>query len=70
MNKERLTISELGELQTCANCGKNTYVPANVEVGRLLPEGFTVGNARMKVRVRGALLTVCANCRYGEYGRY
>lgn len=70
MSDKQLTVDELGELRACANCGKNTYVARDVPAGRLLPNGYTVGNARHTVRVRGSLLTVCANCRYSTYERY
>lgn len=65
-----LTVAELGPLGTCHNCGCNTFTPKAENDGRPLPNGFTMGNARRTVVVRGTALHVCQNCRYDAYGRY
>lgn len=67
----QLTVEQLGPLRVCNGCGEMTYDPANLpETPTLLPDGFTVGHARHRLWVKGILLLVCANCRYGKFARY
>lgn len=70
MSDKQLTVAELGALGTCHNCGCNTFTPKPENDGRRLPKGFTMGNAQRVVRVQGAILRVCQNCRYSVYERY
>jgi hypothetical protein len=71
MTKEPLTVEDLGELIPCQHCGRPTYrLTRDDQCGRLLPEGFTAGDRRWVVRVRGVQMTVCENCRYNVFGRW
>ena len=74
--EQQLTVADLGELVPCQNCGKQTYLYSNLPDwtvsagGASLPKGFTVGNRRKIVQVRGQRLTVCEICRYDVYGSW
>lgn len=67
-----LDKSELGTLLECQECGKPTYARSEIpsEPCRL-PDGFTTGNARQIIYIRGMKVRLCANCRYSaKYERY
>ena len=74
----QLTLDDLGVLVECECCHKPTYHPNSKPVGSrwhpgagdMLPEGLTVGNYRMWVKVGKEIKTVGQNCRYDVYGAY
>ncbi len=77
--KRQLTLAErYPDWPTCNSCGTPMWVPAVQPTepwecapsGQLLPDGITAGNRRMFVRVHGAMLHVCQNCRYDRYGAW
>ena len=78
-NGMELTREDLGTLLVCDHCGVETFSPQELTVRTQelgvsdvrLPKGFTQGNARCIVRMRGMKYTLCSNCRHNPpYERY
>lgn len=67
----QLEVSDLGALIPCPNCGRLTYLSAELpDQSMKLPVGFTSGDARRTIYVRGQRLAVCTTCRYDVYGAW